>query len=46
MQVKVSVGLIIAMILGGLPDMFKPLAIHVTHNEDAKTFTDFKKRLR
>ncbi len=42
----ISDGLIIAMVLGGLPDMFKPLAVHVTQNEDAVTFTDFKRRLR
>lgn len=41
-----SDGLIIAMILAGLPDSFKPLAIHVTQNEDTVTFTDFKRRLR
>lgn len=41
-----SDGLIVAMVLGGLPDMFKPLAVHVTQNEDQVTFKDFKKRLR
>lgn len=40
-----SDGLIIAMILGGLPDCFKPLAVHVTQNDDMVTFTDFKRRL-
>ena len=29
-----SDGLIVAMMLGGLPDSFKPLAVHVTQNED------------
>ncbi|XP_061738348.1 uncharacterized protein LOC133539959 [Nerophis ophidion] len=41
-----SDSLIIAMILGGLPDAYKPLAVHVTQNEDNVTFTDFKRRLR
>ncbi len=41
-----SDGLTIAMILRGLPDSFKPLAIHITQNEDKVTFTDFKRRLR
>ncbi|RVE68126.1 hypothetical protein OJAV_G00088600 [Oryzias javanicus] len=43
---NMSDGLLIAMILGGLPDSFKPLAVHVTQNEDTVTFTDFKRRLR
>ncbi|KAL1263579.1 hypothetical protein QQF64_006318 [Cirrhinus molitorella] len=38
--------LTIAMILRGLPDSFKPLAVHITQNEDNVTFTDFKRRLR
>ena len=40
-----SDGLIVAMTLGGLPDSFKPLAVHVTQNEDSVTFADFKRRL-
>lgn len=38
--------LIIAMMLGGLPDSYKPLAVHITQNEDKVTFSDFKRRLR
>ena len=41
-----SDGLTIAMVLNGLPDSFKQLAVHVTQNEDNVTFTDFKRRLR
>ena len=41
-----SDGLTIAMILNRLPDSFKPLAVHVTHNEDKITFTDFKRRIQ
>lgn len=41
-----SDGLIIAMVLNGLPDSFKPLAVHVTQNEDNVTFADFKRRLQ
>ena len=41
-----SDGLTIAMVLNGLPDSFKPLAVHVTQNEDNVTFTDFKRRLQ
>ena len=41
-----SDGLTIAMVLNRLPDSFKPLAVHVTENEDNVTFTDFKRRLR
>ena len=43
---NMSDGLLIATILNGLPDSFKPLAVHVTQNEDSVTFSDFKRRLR
>lgn len=43
---SMSDGLIIAMILGGLPDSFKPFAVHMTQNEDNITFTEFKRILR
>ena len=42
----ISDGLAVAMVLNGLPDSFKPLAVHVTQNEDNVTFADFKIRLR
>ena len=38
-----SDGLTVAMILGGLPESFEPLAVHVTQNEDNVTLADFKK---
>lgn len=41
-----SDGLIVAMVLNGLPDSFKPLAVHVTQNEVNVVFADFKRRLR
>ena len=41
-----SDGLTVAMILGGLPETFKPLAVHVTQNEDNVTLADFKRRLQ
>ena len=40
-----SDGLLVATILNGLPDSFRPLAVHVTQNEDNVTFKDFKRRL-
>lgn len=39
-------GLVIAMILGELPDSFKPLVVHVTQNEDNIMFTVFKRRIQ
>ncbi|XP_030600151.1 uncharacterized protein LOC115790486 [Archocentrus centrarchus] len=41
-----SDGLLIAMIMKGLPESFKPFIIHVTQNETSMTFTDFKCKLR
>ena len=41
-----SDGLTVAMILNGLPDTFKPLAVHITQNEDTVTLSDLKRRLR
>ena len=40
-----SDGRTVSMILGGLPETFKPLAVHVTQNEDNVTLADFKRRL-
>ncbi len=41
-----SDGLIIAMILKGLPDTYKPFAIHVTQSASEITFAHFKSMLR
>lgn len=43
---NMSDGLLVATVLNGLPDSFRPLAVHVTQNEDNVTFQDFKRRLR
>lgn len=42
----ISDGLIIAMILKGLPESYKPFAIHTTQSSEDLTFTQFKSRLR
>lgn len=42
----ISDGLIIAMILKGLPDSYKPFAIHTTQSSEELTFTQFKSKLR
>lgn len=41
-----SDGLLIAMVLKGLPDSFKPFSIHVTQSDETITFTEFKTKLR
>ena len=41
-----SDGLMKAMILKGLPESYKPLAIHVTKSTSEITFTEFKVQLR
>lgn len=42
---KLSDGLIIAMILKGLPESYKPFAIHTTQSTEELTFAQFKSRL-
>lgn len=39
-------GLLVAMVLKGLPEAFKPFAIHVAHAYENITFTEFKTKLR
>ena len=38
----ISDGLIIAMILKGLPESYKPFAIHTTQSSEELTFIQFK----
>lgn len=42
----ISDGLIIAMILKGLPESYKPFAIHTAQSTEEITFTQFKSNLR
>ena len=41
----ISDGLIIAMILKGLPESYKPFAIHTTQSSEELTYTKFKSKL-
>ena len=43
---SLSDGLIIAMILKGLPVTFNPFSIYVTHSSKKLTFSEFKKQLK
>lgn len=43
---KISDGLIIAMILKGLPESYKPFVVHTTQSSQEMTFMQFKSKLR
>lgn len=39
-------GLLVAMVLKGLPESFKPFAMHVAHTDDDIMFADYKTKLQ
>jgi hypothetical protein len=41
-----SDGLVIAMLLKGLPDSYKPFVVHITHSTSEITFAMFKSQLK
>ena len=41
-----SDGLLVAMVLKGLPESFKPFTIHVTQRDETMQFSEFKTKLR
>lgn len=41
-----SDGLLVAMVLKGLPESFKPFAIHITQRDETISFAKFKTKLR
>lgn len=41
-----SDGLLVAMVLKGLPESFKPFTIHVTQRDETISFAEFKTKLR
>lgn len=43
---KISDGLIIAMILKGLPESYKPFVVYTTQSSQEMTFMQFKSKLR
>ena len=43
---RLSDGLLVAMVLKGLPESFKPFSIHVTQSDETMRFAEFKTKLR